>query len=102
MEFPMCQVCDKVTGEIICCSALGAVSFCYCKSCGMSGAEPYGILVGTIAMCGGIDHVADYVKDIIAPSLLVAGKSREEFLADVAKDMVDFDEYCNLEPSTEA
>ena len=50
------------------------------------GAEPYNLLVATVAMCGGRANTAEWVPAVIAASLIVAGKTLAEFDVDVAKD----------------
>lgn len=81
-----CQVCGKEPAVGVACSGLGAVSIAYGRSCLDAGAEPYDLLVATVAMCGGRANTAEWVPAVIAASLIVAGKTLAEFDVDVAKD----------------
>jgi hypothetical protein len=79
-----CEVCGKETFDYkVVSSALGPVSFRYCPDCLESGAEPYNMLVSTVAMIGGVDAVAPWFKKVIETSCKAANKSEEEFLKDV-------------------
>jgi hypothetical protein len=89
--YPVCEVCRKAPGAGVYCSALGPVSFCYCKECGESGAEPYGVLAGMIAVMGSIEAGGEWLHDVIEASLKVAGKTRAELTADIAKAMIEME-----------
>jgi hypothetical protein len=82
-----CEVCGKETSDYhVVSSALGPVSFRYCPDCLKSGAEPYGLLVSTIAMTGGIDACAPWIKEVIKASCKAVGKTEEEFLKDLEEE----------------
>jgi hypothetical protein len=85
IDLGQCQVCGKEEAVGVACSGLGAVSLAYGRSCLDAGAEPYDLLVATVAMCGGRAFTAEWVPAVIAASLIVAGKTLAEFDADVAK-----------------
>lgn len=88
MSGSACDVCDGPT-LIVASSALGAISFAYCSRCAATGAEPYWMLVTTIALCGGIDQVAEHVTACIQPTLEIAGKTEGQFRADVMESMAE-------------
>jgi len=82
-----CEICGKEPSIGVACSVLGAFSMAMGKNCLEKKAENYGLLVGTIADCGGLDHLAEWVWDIIPPSLEVAGKTEEEFKKDIEEEI---------------
>jgi len=87
-----CDVCGK-TAAGVCCSALGAVSFAYCGECAAAGAEPYGILVGTIVALDGIERVSEWTRDVCLPATLArTGKTRADFDAAVQREMAIWNE----------
>ncbi len=84
-----CDVCGKsegIAGGV--CSALGAVSFAFCRECLLSGAEPYGMCVGL--MMAYSDWSDDY-RSILDASLIVAGKTTLEFDADVTAALAEYE-----------
>ncbi len=91
MSGAICDVCgEQALG--VCSSALGAVSFAYCQVCTELGAEPYGITVYGFAMDGGVfEKWSDGYQEMIYVTVLRAGKTSEEFWADVAKAKYDFE-----------
>src|SRR5919109_204932 len=80
----MCDVCGKRTPIGVAASSIGPMSFAYCRSCLEERAEPYFMVVTTLACCGGrLEGTADWFKDMIVPaSLEVAGKTVEDLLRD--------------------
>ena len=91
MNEQMCEVCGK-KAEGVASSTLGAISFAYCHQCNVSGAEPYGMLVGTVGTIFE-DNWKEEIKkaygntieENITATLIAVGKSREEFDNDVDK-----------------
>lgn len=61
MSKMICDVCGAECDGIVCCSACGAVTVCYCEDCYKDGAEPWDLLVSYIS-CAGY-----YPKDIGTP-----------------------------------
>lgn len=53
-----CACCDR-TDDLagVACSALGAISFQYCRSCAENGAEPEWLIQNTIDDLGGINQI---------------------------------------------
>lgn len=82
----ICDVCGNEEAIGVASSTLGAVSFAYGKRCLSEHAEPYGMLVATVAMCGGRGEVAKWVHPIIDGTMKVLGKTFDEFDADVATE----------------
>ena len=63
MSGKVCDVCRKKDlPTFVCSSSLGAISFAYCEICHPMGAEPRGLIEGTIEMVGGIDKVSEFVS----------------------------------------
>jgi hypothetical protein len=59
----ICDVCGKKDlPTFVCSSSLGAISFAYCEICHPMGAEPRGLIEGTIEMIGGIDKLNNHVS----------------------------------------
>lgn len=86
MPMPNCDVCGEPAIGVAS-SALGAISFAFCRPCAVAGAEPYSMLVWAIAECGGQARVVQEVLDMIPPTLERSKHTREEFDADVLKAM---------------
>ena len=97
-----CDVCQKdVTGEDsnVHCSVFGAISFRYCKDCDSKMLEPYWAMVSYIANAGRFpDDINNSYQKIVRNILKGLGKSEEEFISDVNKE-IDF--YENPHPNDE-
>jgi hypothetical protein len=100
-----CEVCKKNPSVGVGASTCGAISFAYCKECLSLGAEPYGALVAYLssAVNKGEDckpeanSIHEGYQKIIDSSLSIAGKTREEFYADVDKCIAEMNEfYANM------
>jgi hypothetical protein len=79
-----CEVCRAPAAGVFS-SSLGAISFAYCAACNSVGAEPYGLAVGYVATCCGDTPaaVAEWVHGVIEATATRAGKTVEQFWADV-------------------
>lgn len=87
-----CDCCG--VGEVVgvASSGLGAFSIAWCRDCLAEGVEPYWACVATTACCGGtIEDLADWARDVVIRSVAKAGKTIEEFLADVARSIAEED-----------
>lgn len=90
-----CDVCGGAARLEVRASSAGPMSFAYCPDCLESGAEPYGALVAYL--CGYVTPVhpleqsiaPDYLL-IVDATLAVAGRTREQFIADCQSA---FEEY---------
>lgn len=92
MPMPNCDVCqDPAIG--VACSRLGPISFAYCRRCTEECAEPYGLLVGMVAINGGLDNFHSEMHHTVEASLKVAGKTMEEFEEDVAAEAIAMESY---------
>ena len=83
----VCDVCGAAAIGV-CCSSLGALSLAYCQACADVGAEPYDLTVGMASMIG--DRIEDYAPHfhpILFATVVRAGKTAEEFWADVREEM---------------
>lgn len=96
-----CNVCNKSEAFGVFSSSCGPISFAYCKDCGSKGAEPYGAVVAYLS--GAVNKGEDLKpeKKLIQPgyykvidiSLEIAGKTHEEFYADVDKAIEEENKY---------
>lgn len=81
-----CDVCGNKSYAVLS-SSLGAISFAYCRDCAESNAEPYGLLVSSVADFGSLDRLRenarDAYSDIITATLKVTGRTWEQFEIDV-------------------
>jgi hypothetical protein len=112
MSYPKCDVCNFDSKDnIVASSACGPISFCYCKQCGSSGAEPYGALVAYLSGVVNKGEDLEPEKSLIRPgyqqvidiSLELAKKTREEFYKDVDNILEKEREYWkNLEEKDNA
>ncbi len=85
-----CQCCGKAPSIGVACSSMGAFSIAWCRSCLDAGIEPYWACVATAVSCGGTwEGLAEWAQETITRSLAAHGKTREEFDAEVAKDLAD-------------
>lgn len=83
-----CDVCKNEPSVGVASSVLGPLSLAYGRSCLDKGAEPYWLVVATVAMCGGdLNNLADWAKKIVLASLEVAGKTENELLADAKEEI---------------
>lgn len=93
----MCDVCSKDEVFGVCASRCGPVSFGYCEECLTKGREPYGVLVAYLsgAVSKGEDLKPEHGQlhqgyyTIIDASLELAGKTHEQFYADIDKAIED-------------
>ena len=86
----MCEVCKTNIAQGVYCSSFGPISFAYCTDCGLSGAEPYGVLLGIAAMQQLDGNEILGLEHTIEATLSRVGKTKEDFKRDVdtmAKDM---------------
>ena len=103
----LCDVCRKNSSAGVYASSCGPISFAYCKECANTGAEPYGVLVAYLAASVGSSmdlhpeqkQIRPEYQLIIDASLKVAGKTREEFYADVDKAIQEFYEAMSQDTS---
>jgi hypothetical protein len=84
-----CNVCEQNDAVAVGCSSLGAVSFAYCHECAAAYAEPYGLVVGIVAMCGGLDECAPWVAVVAKGTTRRLGKTLRQFYDDVAAEIAN-------------
>lgn len=83
MSGATCDVCGKASIGVGC-SSLGALSLAYCLECSTSGAEPYDLTVGMVAMLGGsLEALAEWFHPMLFATVLRVNKTAEEFWSDV-------------------
>jgi len=88
MDLPelKCDVCgQKAKG--VGASRLGAISFAYCSDCLKEQAEPYGMMVFTVADIG-LESCAEWFKLVIQGTLKRTNKTYEKFLIDLEEEKV--------------
>ena len=83
----ICDVCGRPATKVAS-SAYGAISYAFCDQCLQKGVEPYRGVVAYIACAGRFpdDINSTYQKDI-RRMLPLWGKTEEEFIQDVNKEM---------------
>jgi hypothetical protein len=69
------------------------MSSAYCVECLQAGAVPYWAAVANTAACGGWEGVHEVWKEIVEATLKHLGKTSEQFLDDVEKDIREMDAY---------
>ena len=89
-----CQVCDERPAIGVACSPLGPVSYAYCRECLGAGADNYGMVVTTTALCGGYEkhQMAPHAREIVRATLAHLSVSGEQFDKDVAQAMEELEE----------
>ena len=87
-----CDVCNDEPVVGVACVPGMPVSVAYGRKCLDANAHPYGLVVANTACCGGLEHTADWWQQIVKDTLSHLGKSLEQFNADVAKDIKEFEE----------
>lgn len=104
MPWPDCDVCGQ-PALAVASSAMGAISFAYCRRCAVEHLEPYDALVGGLAFCGPPPLVRDHVRDdmlfVIDASLAFAKKTWDDLARDVKKLEEDFEAHMQLMADTE-
>jgi hypothetical protein len=91
MPMPNCDVCGAEAIGVAC-SRLGPISFAYCRRCSEEWTEPYGMVVGMVAVNGGkLDYFHEGFYSLIESTLKVAGKTMEQFMVDVANEKTAMD-----------
>jgi hypothetical protein len=81
----ICEVCN--TNEAIGVAAIPGIpmSVAYCKECLEKDSYPMWALISYTACCNGLDHCAEWWKEIVGHSLKAQGKTIEWFNAEVKK-----------------
>lgn len=80
-----CEVCSDEPAVGVACIPGMPVSVAYGRRCLDADAHPLWAVVANTAMCGGLDHAADWWKDIIAHTLQHLGVSQDDFDRQVAE-----------------
>lgn len=68
------------------------MSIAWCRPCLDAGAIPMWAAVANTAMCGGLDHAANWWQQLVADTLAYFDISIHDFNAMVAKEIVEFEE----------
>jgi hypothetical protein len=84
-----CQVCDAEPAVGVAAVPGVPVSMAYGSNCLAANAHPYSILVINTAMCGGYDQTVEEWRKMVDDTLAHLGKAREQFDADVEREMED-------------
>ena len=89
-----CSVCGRVAPTQAACSAYGAITYSYCSDCLRNNMEPYGAVVSYIACAGRFPQNINeaYIADV-RRMLPLWGKTEEEFIRDVDREIRDMEEY---------
>lgn len=90
----VCSVCGRARPVVVCCSAMGPVSYAYCKKCHANRAEPYGAMVAYISAAGRFpEDINETYQELVRNCLHYLGKTEEQFSADVEQAIQDEIEY---------
>ena len=92
MSDSKCNVCNNEPIVGVACVPGMPVSVAYGAKCLKANAHPYGLVVANTAMCGGLEHTAEWWQELVRDTLNHLGKSMERFTSDVAKDIKEFEE----------
>jgi len=87
-----CEVCGEPALGV-CCSSLGAISCAFCEECLVLERQPYEVLLGGLSGLDGPEHVAEWVKSIIAATCEFYKKSENEMWDDVRQGDAEYEEY---------
>ena len=82
-----CEVCGKERAVGVAAIPGVPLSVAYGSNCLAANAHPYPILVIHTALCGGYDHTIEEWRRMVDDTLVHLGKAREEFDADVEREM---------------
>jgi hypothetical protein len=89
-----CDVCGKEDKIVVCASTMGAISFGYCEECFNKRLEPYGAMVAYIACAGRFpEDINESYRQHVRDILKGLGKTEEQFIIDVNKDIEDMNSY---------
>lgn len=88
-----CSVCGRIAPTQTACSAYGAISYSYCDDCLRNNLEPYSAVVSYIACAGRFPQNINeaYIADV-RRMLPLWGKTEEEFIRDVDREIHDMKE----------
>lgn len=85
-----CGCCDKEKDIIgVACIPFMPMSIAWCQDCLEAGAIPYNMAVWNTSMIGSYDLSNEGWKEIVDKTILYFNKSKEQFDADVAKELAD-------------
>ena len=98
VKMPTCEVCNKNTSIGICCIPGLPMSCAYCQECLEANAHPWGAIVANTACCGGLEHTGPEWVDMVHCTLKHLGRTIEEFIAEVSKDIDEMNAQGEVEP----
>ena len=75
----ICEVCHKQEAVGVCCVPGVPYSAAYCLDCLKANSHPMNVLVANTACVGGLEHAADWWKEMVTASLFHQKKSLEWF-----------------------
>jgi hypothetical protein len=83
----ICEACNKNESIGVCCVPGVPVSCAYCKDCLKNNNHPMPILIANTVCCGGLEHCADWWKEMVIQSLQHQNKTIEWFNSEVEKEL---------------
>lgn len=89
----ICEVCSE--RDAIGVASLPGIpmSSAFCRECLQAGAIPYWAAVANTACCGGWESVNAGWKKVVEDTLRHVGKTSDQFLDDLEKEMKELEEY---------
>lgn len=65
-------------------------SFAYCRACLDANAHPYGMVVANTGMINGLEHAADWWKEMVTGTIARLAITSDQFNQDVAAWITEF------------
>lgn len=90
-----CEVCGKESSVVVVASTMGPLSFACCKDCLSARAEPYEVMVASVACVGRFpDDINESYQEIVRFSLAHLSRTEEEFVEAVECRICELDKLC--------
>jgi hypothetical protein len=83
----ICEVCNKNEAVGVAGVPGVPISVAYCRECLEANAHPWGIVIANTVCVGGLEHAADWWKEIVKDTCKHLGKSLDDFNAEVEKSL---------------
>ena len=87
----ICEVCNKNEAMGVYSVPAVPISCSYCRECLEANAHPWYILVGNTSCLGGLEHSADWWKEMVEDTCKYLGRTIEEFNKEVEESVEKFD-----------
>lgn len=91
MKKPICESCRKNESVGVCSVPAVPYSAAYCQECLNADSHPMFILIANTAINGGLEHCADFWKEMVEHSLKHQGETLKWFNIAVENSIREFD-----------